>query len=315
LFLLFLAILLFGGTKKTNAEDARPFVELLGTAQDAGIPQIAAHLPEDEAARRDPARRRLVSSLLIADPATGKRWLIDATPDLREQVERADAVAPLRGAGGVGRPPLFETIFLTHAHMGHVAGLLQLGREAYAAAGQRISCSPAMARFLTGNEPWALLTRLGHVAIEPFTAGATIRLTDTLTVTPLAVPHRGEISDTHAFVVRGPQRSVLYLPDIDRWDAWDRKLEDVLAGVDVAFLDGTFFDESELPGRKLEEIPHPLVRLTLERLAALPLRVRQRVVFIHLNHSNSAADPTSDARRKVLAAGMRVGSEGQREDL
>ncbi len=224
-------------------------------------------------------------------------------------------MAPLRGAGGVGRPPLFETIFLTHAHMGHVAGLLQLGREAYAAAGQRVACSPAMARFLTGNEPWALLTRLGHLKIEPFATGAPVRLTDTLTLTPLAVPHRGEISDTHAFVVHGPHRSIFYLPDIDRWDAWDRKLEDVLATVDVAFLDGTFFDESELPGRKLEEIPHPLIRITLERLARLPARERAKVVFIHLNHSNAAADPASDARRRILAAGMRVGSEGQREDL
>ena len=77
----------------------------------------------------------------------------------------------------------------------------------------------------------------------------------------------------------------------------------------------TRFDQSELPGRKLEEIPHPLVRLTLERLSALPLSLRERVVFIHLNHSNSAADPASDARRRILAAGMRVGSEGQREDL
>src|SRR5204862_1770976 len=121
-FLLFLAVLLIRTAQKADAANARPFVELLGTAQDAGSPQIAAHLPEDDAARRDPARRRLVSSLLIADPASGKRWLIDATPDLREQVERADAVAPLRSAGTSGRPPLFETIFLTHAHMGHVAG-------------------------------------------------------------------------------------------------------------------------------------------------------------------------------------------------
>ena len=52
-----------------------PYLLVLGTAQDGGIPQIAAHLPEDEAARRDASRRRLVASLLIADPASGKRWL------------------------------------------------------------------------------------------------------------------------------------------------------------------------------------------------------------------------------------------------
>ena len=291
-----------------------PYLLVLGTAQDAGIPQVAAHLPEDEAARQDPSRRRLVSSLLIADPASGKRWLIDATPDFSDQVARAAGNPPsLRLPAG--RPPLFDAIFLTHAHMGHYTGLLQLGREAYAAEGQRVVASPSMAAFLEKNAPWELLLRLGHVRLETFAAGVEIALAPGLSITPIAVPHRAEYTDTHAFVIRGPHRSALYLPDIDRWDAWDRKLEEVLAGVDVAFLDGTFFDETELPGRKLEDIPHPLIRLTLERLAALPEKERRKVVFTHLNHSNTAADPQSPARARIQAAGARVASEGQREDL
>ncbi len=292
-----------------------PYVVVLGTAQDAGIPQIAAHLPEDEAARRDPSRRRLVASLLIVDPVAGRRWLIDATPDLREQVDRADALAPLADPTAAGRPPLFDAILLTHAHMGHYAGLLQLGREAYAAQGQRVLCSAKMAEFLTMQEPWASLVRLGHIRIQSFVSGIPQRLSPSVEITPLAVPHRGEISDTHAFLIRGPHGSVLYLPDIDRWEAWDRKLEEVLATVDVAFIDGTFFDETELPGRKLEEIPHPLIRLTLERLAGLPERERHKVVFLHLNHSNAAADPLGAARLRVTKAGMRVAEEGQREEF
>ena len=298
------------------APSGSPYVVVLGTAQDAGIPQIAAHLPEDEAARRDPSRRRLVASLLIVDPAAGGRWLVDATPDVREQVERADAVAPRAPqAAAVGRPPLFDAILLTHAHMGHYAGLLQLGREAYAAQGQLVLCSAKMAGFLSTQEPWASLVRLGHIRIQSFVSGVPQRLSPSVEITPLAVPHRGEISDTHAFLIRGPHRSMLYLPDIDRWNAWDRKLEDVLATVDVAFLDGTFFDETELPGRKLEEIPHPLIRLTLDRLAGLPEGERRKVFFLHLNHSNAAADPTSAARQRVTNAGMRVAEEGQREEF
>lgn len=298
-----------------GAQPPAPHVIVLGTAQDGGIPQIAAHLPEDEAARHDPRRRRLVASLLIVDPATGGRWLIDATPDFAEQVERA-ADHPARPVGsGAGRPPLFDAIFLTHAHMGHYAGLLQLGRESYAAEGQRVIASPRMVDFLRKNAPWEMLERLGHVRLEAFVPGREIALAPGIAITPVAVPHRAEYTDTHAFLLRGPHRSVLYLPDIDRWEAWDRRLEEVLRGVDLAFLDGTFFDQNELPGRKIEEVPHPLIRSTLERLRSLPESERRKVVFTHLNHSNPAADPTSAARRAIEAAGMRVALEGQREEF
>ena len=256
-----------------------------------------------------------MSSLLIADPASGKRWLIDATPDFREQVAAPRATpGGDRCARSSGRPPLFEAILLTHAHMGHYTGLLQLGREAYAAEGQRVAASASMSAFLEKNAPWELLVRLGHIRLETFSAGAQIVLAPGLSITPIAVPHRAEYTDTYAFLIRGPHRTALYLPDIDRWEAWDRKLEDVLHRVDLAFLDGTFFDERELPGRKLEEIPHPLIRLTLERLAALPENERRKVIFIHLNHSNPAADPHSAARRAIEAARMNVAAEGQRED-
>ncbi len=125
---------------------------VLGTAQDGGLPQIAGQAAEDDAARRDPKRRRLVASLLIVDPVSRERFLIDATPDLREQVERAEAAAPRPGV--TGRPALFDAIALTHAHVGHYAGLMLLGREAYGAANQRVLASDRTAKFLERNGPW-----------------------------------------------------------------------------------------------------------------------------------------------------------------
>ncbi|MGE5233158.1 MAG: MBL fold metallo-hydrolase [Acidobacteriota bacterium] len=291
-----------------------PYVLVLGTAQDAGIPQIAGHSPEDEAARRDPRRRRLVASLLIVDPRSGQRWLIDATPDLKQQVDRA-AGQPANLRSAPGRPPLFDAIFLTHAHLGHVTGLLELGREAYAAEGQRVVGSASMARFLSGNAPWDLLLRFGHIRLETFTPDRAISLGTGLTITPIAVPHRAETTDTFGFIIRGPHRSLLYIPDIDKWDAWDRKLGEVLSSVDVAYLDGTFFDAGEVPGRSMAEIPHPFIVETLARIAALPLAERRKVVFTHLNHTNPAADPASAARRRIVTAGCRVAAEGAREDL
>lgn len=295
-------------------EDRRaPFAMILGTAQDGGLPQAGGAAPEDEAARRDPRRRRLVASLLVVDPASSERFLIDATPDLREQVDIANRIAPRPKSDA--RPPLFDAIALTHAHVGHYAGLMHLGREAYGANAQRVLTSDRMAAFLEHNGPWDLLVKLKHIAIERFSADKPTRLNDRLTITPVAVPHRDEYSDTHGFIVRGPTRSILWLPDIDKWERFDRRIEDLIASVDVACLDGTFYDGAELPGRAMSEIPHPFVAESLARFAALPANERAKIVFIHLNHTNPAATPGSPAQRAIKRAGLRVAVEGERLPL
>jgi len=291
-----------------------PFALVLGTAQDGGLPQIGGNTEQDRAARRDPALKRLVASLLVVDPGSDERFLIDATPDIREQVEIADRVAP-RPATPSGRPPLFGAIALTHAHIGHYAGLMQLGREAYGADSQRVLASERMARFLETNGPWDLLVKLKHILIEPFAPDRPVRLNARLSLTAVPVPHREEYSDTFGFIVRGPTHSLLWLPDIDKWEKWDRKIEDVVAGVDAAYIDGTFFDATELPGRAMSEVPHPTITESLARFAALPEKERRKIIFVHLNHTNPAASPGSVAQHAIEKAGMRVAREGERQGL
>lgn len=303
---------LAGGTGP-DAKVEAPFAMVLGTAQDGGLPQIGGIAPEDEAARRDPRRRRLVASLLIVDPKSHERFLIDATPDLREQVDIADRIAPR--PRGAARPPLFDAIALTHAHVGHYAGLMHLGREAYGANSQRVLASQRMAGFLESQGPWDLLVRLKHIVIERFSSDRTVMLNDRLSIVPLAVPHRDEYSDTFGFVVQGAGRRVLWLPDIDKWERWDRRIEDIVASVDVAYIDGTFFNASELPGRAMSEVPHPFIAESLARFAALPEAERRKIVFVHLNHTNPAATPRSHAEREIEAQGMRVAREGERLPL
>lgn len=293
---------------------AAPYVVVLGSAQDAGLPQIGCREPCCERARRDPALRRFASSLLLADPRTGRRWLFDAGPDLREQVELARPHPPTRIESGP-RPPLFDGVWLTHAHIGHYLGLAQLGREAYGARGLDVFASPRMCAFLEQNGPWSLLVDTDAIELQRIELDDPFQLAGDLSVTAVRVPHRDEFSDTLAFVIRGPRRALLYLPDIDKWERWDRQLEDVLVGVDVALVDGTFFDGAEVPGRDLAEIPHPFVSETLERLAHAPADLRARVVFTHLNHTNPLADPASSAARRVRELGLRVASDGLRIDL
>jgi len=111
-------------------------------------------------------------------------------------------------------------------------------------------------------------------------------------------------------LIRGPRRSLLYLPDIDKWERWERRIEDVLASVDHALLDGAFFADGEIPGRSMADIPHPSVAESLERFAPLPASERAKVWFTHLNHTNPAADPESAAAARVRASGMHVAREG-----
>ncbi len=288
----------------------RPYVLVLGTAQDAGLPQIACQEEHCRRARSDPRAGRLVTSLLLVDPRRGKRYLLDATPDLPAQVERSRGIPANRVLPGA-RPPLFDGIFLTHAHMGHYSGLLHLGPEAYGAQDLPVFVSARMAAYLRANGPWSLLVETGTIRLVELVPHEPLVLSDELTVTPIPVPHREEFSDTLAFRIDGPRRSLLYLPDIDKWERWDTPIEEAIAQVDVALLDGSFFDDGEVPGRDLAEIPHPFIVESLERLGALPLAERSKVHFTHLNHTNPACDPTSAASARIRAAGMRVASEGE----
>ncbi|HET9766238.1 MAG TPA: MBL fold metallo-hydrolase, partial [Thermoanaerobaculia bacterium] len=214
---------------------AAPFAVVLGVAQDGGYPQAGT---KESAAWDDPAQRRLIASLGIVDPQSGERWLVDCTPDFPQQLHRLDRLAPAAGTPGLAG------ILLTHAHVGHYAGLIHLGREAMGAQRVPVYAMPRMEAFLRGNGPWELLVRLGNVELRPLAAGTPVRLGARLTATPLIVPHRDEYSETVAFRIAGPTRTLLWLPDIDKWERWQRvgvssagadllpELESVLTGVD-----------------------------------------------------------------------------------
>ena len=275
-----------------------PYTLILGIAQDGGYPQAGCNRPDCIAAWRNPKLRQRVASIAIVDPQSHQRWIIDATPDFPSQLATLDANAP-RGTA------LLDGILLTHAHIGHYLGLAHLGREVLGAQSIKVYAMPRMREFLQHNGPWDQLVRLKNIEIVPIEDGVPFALNERITLTPLRVPHRDEYSETVGFIVRGPSRAILWLPDIDKWEKWTTSLESVLAQVDVAYIDGTFYDATELPGRDLSEIPHPLMTETLTRLANSPLRAKVR--FIHLNQSNPLL---REHRRDVVVA-----SDGERNAL
>ena len=208
-----------------------------------------------------------------------------------------------------------DGILLTHAHIGHYTGLQQLGREAIGERETAVYAMPRLSEFLRTNGPWSLLVSAGHIALRPLVADEPVRLNERLTVTPILVPHRDEYSETVGFRIAGPSRTVLFIPDIDKWEKWDRNVEDEIARVEVAYLDGTFFSAGELPGRDLSEIPHPLIEESMARFATLPPAVRARVRFLHLNHTNPALRADSDAARELTRRGFTLAVEGEVVEL
>jgi pyrroloquinoline quinone biosynthesis protein B len=198
-------------------------------------------------------------------------------------------------------------IALTHAHMGHYVGLAQLGLEAWNRHELPVYSSARMAAFLRANGPWSQLVSLDNIKLCTLEPGLEIQLGHNLHLLPLEVPHRGEFSDTMAFLVRGQARKLFYCPDVDSWDAWDRDLKGFVSSCDVALLDGTFYSAGELPGRDMSQILHHLATDTGRRLAGVECDIR----LIHLNHNNPlhSAGP---ARVWLAERGISVGALGDR---
>lgn len=286
-----------------------PYVVVLGIAQDAGFPVAGCHGPCCAPAWADHGLRRHVSCLGIVDPRSAGRWLIDCTPDFAAQLHALDVIVP------PADPPGLSGILLTHAHIGHYAGLIYLGREALDTKAIPVYVMPRMRHFLEQNAPWSQLVADGNIALCELADGAPVRLADHITAEPLLVPHRDELSETVGFRIAGPQRSAVYLPDIDSWERWDKSIEDVVATADAAWLDGTFYDSDELPGREMSTVPHPLIRDSTERFAALPAPERAKIRFIHFNHTNPVIDPASSAIHAVAGAGLGLAEEGERSLL
>jgi pyrroloquinoline quinone biosynthesis protein B len=212
---------------------------------------------------------------------------------------------------GVDRAPV-DGVLLTHAHVGHYLGLAFFGFEAVHTHALTVRATPRMAGFLRGNGPWSRLLAREEIALVETPPGTAYELEPGIRVTPFAVPHRDEDSDTVGYRISGPTRTILYVPDTDGWSTWSPPLQDVLAGCDVALLDGTFFDAGELPGRDVRSIGHPLVPQTMDLLEA---RVRSgdiTVFFTHFNHSNLLLDARGDARRALSRRGFGMAMEGQR---
>lgn len=267
---------------------------ILGSGQDAGAPQVGN--------RSSLSPDRNASSVAVIS-GSGAVILLDASPDIRAQSSLLLNSHVYPG----GRDTLVDGVFITHAHMGHYAGLLHFGPEGAATDGLPLFTTERFLAFIERNEPWASLLAHEHlVGIGVDDSLATID--GEIALTPIPVPHREEHSDTVAWsVLVDGDPWLLYLPDIDSWDLWE-PAEEIISQHSVALLDATFSSMEELPGRDMSMILHPLVPDTINRFA--PLTGDTRIVLTHMNHSNRLGDPAAEISQRAISAGFEIAYDG-----
>lgn len=304
--LFFLALAVFSNGTTTAQEDT-PYIYVLGVAQDAGYPQIGCYAEHCMPGWEDPSLRRGATSLGVIDAAAGQKFLFEATPNLPEQLYALDNEAPNERFDLAG-------VFLTHAHIGHYAGLMFFGHEAMGSSGQDVYAMPRMGEFLQNNGPWSQLVEFENIRLQEL-QGQRAESFANVQVTPFLVPHRDEFSETVGYEIAGPNKKAVFIPDINKWSVWDEDLVELVRTVDYALLDATFFADGELPGRDMSQIPHPFVAETMAALDALPPEERAKVWFIHFNHSNPLLNESSEQSQFVRSEGYNVATEGVRLPL
>ena len=292
-------LLLSGFLKSENS----PYVVVLGIAQDGGLPHAGC---VEKCCKNSwsTGENEKVSSIGIIDPKTGQSWLIDATPDFASQLNILENVHNTRLSG----------IFLTHAHIGHYIGLLQLGREVMGAKNMPVYVMPKMKAFLKNNSPWDQLISIGNIKILSLQDSKEIKLTRDIYIEPFLVPHRDEFSETVGYLIVGQSKRALYVPDIDKWDLWDIDINTLVTQVDYAFIDATFFEDGEIP-RPMSEVPHPFVEESITRFKSLAIEEKNKIYFIHLNHTNPARDPFYEGRIAIEKQGYHFATFGMRFSL
>ena len=272
------------------------FIKILGIAQDAGIPQCGCMKKCCKLKWKSFKERQRVASMGIVDEFSNKSWMIDATPDFKDQWQMLSECQKNNDIDG---------LFLTHGHIGHFTGLINLEKAVMNSHLLKVWAMPKLDTLIRNNLPWKSLVDKENIDLIKLSNKVPVAVSNSVLVTPVLVPHRDEFSETVGFVVQGPNKKILFLPDIDSWDEFN-EIENILLEVDHAFVDGTFFNGDELPGRDITKIPHPTISTSLKKL----LPFADKVSFIHLNHTNPVLQENSVEFKMVVDAGFHVAKEG-----
>jgi pyrroloquinoline quinone biosynthesis protein B len=295
-------------------------VRVLGSAAGGGLPQWncgCANCVRARAGDPDVPPRSQPSLALSAD---GARWsLVNASPDVRDQLARAGGLHPRAGTRDV---PL-DTVVVTNADLDHVLGLLVL-REAL--PHRIVTTAWIQGALLDHNAAFRLLAPAFHAVKldEPFLLDRGEALEARLFPLPGKVPTWLGESAANApeatlglrVVDRRSGRRLVYAPGVRALDSgtWAE-----LAAAELRFVDGTFWSNDEL--RRLRPGAPDAVAMghlpiggrdgSLARLGALP----GRTLYTHVNNTNPVLDARSSEAAEVRALGVEIAMDGQEIEL
>ena len=288
--------------KKSNQYSDEVVLKVLGTIQDGGIPHMGCSKECCTNYFENKSIRIGVSSIGVSNFKYETNYIVDATPDINFQLQAL--------IGNTNPSEKLDGIFLTHAHMGHYAGLLNFGRESLNSNNIPVYLMPKFFDFISNNGPWDQLVSLNNIKLQRIYNNEKVILHNNLSFTPILVPHRDEYSETVGYLIEGNKKRALYIPDIDKWAKWNISITEMIKNVDYAFLDGTFFDEKEINNRDISEIPHPFIIESLELFNNLENIDKAKVYFIHLNHTNPVLNKNSEEYKRVILSGFNVAEPG-----
>jgi pyrroloquinoline quinone biosynthesis protein B len=279
------------------------YIYILGNTQDAGLPHIGCQHPFCEDSF-NVYEEHYTTSIAVVNSDLKKYILFEATPDITFQLNNLKKNI-------FDEFLLPESLYITHAHIGHYSGLMYFGREALGAKNLMVRALPRMSNFLQDNGPWSQLVDINNIKIKEINFGLSTNELSNIVVTPIQVPHRDEYSETAGYIIKGKNKKALFIPDIDKWEKWDRNLNQLAKEFDFLLIDATFYDSKEI-NRDISEIPHPLVTETIDLLSGLNIENRSKVYFIHMNHTNMMLDPNSELSMLVTSKGFNIARLGQK---
>jgi len=290
---------------KTN--QAKQYLTILGTAQDGGFPHIGCQKKCCDDFYKGVSPKQKVVSLGLIDKEAQQKFLFEATPDISTQLADLEK-------NHFRTSTIIDGVFITHAHIGHYAGLLYFGKEALGKKDIPVYAMPKMKNFLINNGPWSQLVSIQNIIFSDLSKDTPVKLNNSLTVTPFLVPHRDEFSETVGYKIEGKNKTALFIPDINKWDLWEKNIVEEVKKVDYAFLDATFFKEGEI-NRPMSEVPHPFIEETVDLFKNESLTTKRKVIFIHFNHTNPALQTSSKERKELTLLGYKFATEGEQYEL
>jgi pyrroloquinoline quinone biosynthesis protein B len=307
-------------------------IRILGSGAGGGFPQWNCNCANCRAVRAGAPgfSPRTQSSLAVS--ADDRSWvLLNASPDLREQIAAAPQLAPAEGDPVRASP--IKAVALTNGDVDHVAGLLNL-REAQPftiyAAGRVLQALGANPIFTILQTPLVPRIELPMDETIPL-KGAGVDLGLAIRAFPVPGKIALYLEDKNApnfgtsagdtlgleIIETKTGKSFFYVPGCARVDA---PLAARLKNAALVFFDGTLFHENEmieqgLLGKTGSRMGHVNMSGDDGSIAAFaPLGVARKI-YVHINNSNPVLDAGSEENAAVRAAGWEVGADGMEVTL